>query len=270
MKNDYYVYLHKTLDGKVFYVGKGRLKRAWSKAGRNLLWKEVSANGYSVELYKENLSEKEALELETYLIRSTQNLVNKIVLTPIKFDDYAEYFSYDSTSPSGLSRIKGVFNGTYENGKLGHCGYKLTRACGSQHWVISFKNRNASVHRIIWELNYGEIPEGMVIDHLDGNSLNNNLNNLRLVTKSKNRRNTKKYKNTVGGTFGVHLINNKQGNPSSWLACVSNLNGERIRKYFSIGKLGYDEAFSLACRWRSDQISFLNDQGAGYTERHGK
>jgi hypothetical protein len=24
MKNDYYVYLHKTLDGDIFYVGKGR------------------------------------------------------------------------------------------------------------------------------------------------------------------------------------------------------------------------------------------------------
>ena len=36
MKNDYYVYLHKTLDGEVFYVGKGRGKRAKTKHGRKI------------------------------------------------------------------------------------------------------------------------------------------------------------------------------------------------------------------------------------------
>ena len=39
MKNDYYVYLHKTLNGEVFYVGKGRLKRAWSKSNRGKNWR---------------------------------------------------------------------------------------------------------------------------------------------------------------------------------------------------------------------------------------
>jgi len=38
MKNDYYVYLHKTLDGEVFYVGKGTGKRAKSKAYRSKEW----------------------------------------------------------------------------------------------------------------------------------------------------------------------------------------------------------------------------------------
>ena len=58
MKNDYYVYLHKTLDGKVFYVGKGRNKRAWEKSGRSKNWREVSENGYSIEIHSENLSER--------------------------------------------------------------------------------------------------------------------------------------------------------------------------------------------------------------------
>lgn len=40
---------------------------------------------------------------------------------------------------------------------------------------------------------YGEIPEGMEIDHIDCNPLNNDIENLRLVTRSENLRNRRKF-----------------------------------------------------------------------------
>ena len=72
MKNDYYVYLHKTLNGKVFYVGKGRENRAWNKSRRSKAWNECAANGFSVEIYRNNLSEANALEIENTLIKTLE------------------------------------------------------------------------------------------------------------------------------------------------------------------------------------------------------
>lgn len=44
-------------------------------------------------------------------------------------------------------------------------------------------------HRIIWSLFNGEIPEGMLIDHIDGNRSNNRIENLRLATRIQNNAN---------------------------------------------------------------------------------
>lgn len=36
-------------------------------------------------------------------------------------------------------------------------------------------------HNIVWEKNYGKIPQGMQVHHIDGNKQNNNIENLKLV-----------------------------------------------------------------------------------------
>lgn len=272
MKNDYYVYLHKTLDGDIFYVGKGRKNRAWVKFSRSKAWNEVSGKGYSVELYSENLFEKEALEIESRLIETLPNLVNTRILNTIKCGDYSEYFEYDPESPSGLIRVKGVVSGRgrgFEQGKLGPCGNKLTRACGKQQWVIGFKGRFTQIHRIIWQLIKGEIPDGFVVDHIDGDSLNNNISNLRIITQDKNSRNARKRKDNSSGVAGVRLHTDKRSSCTYWRSRFHDLDGKHICKYFSIERLGDQEAYRLACEWRAEQILLLNAQGAGYTERHG-
>ena len=48
------------------------------------------------------------------------------------------------------------------------------------------------------------------------------------------------------------------------------LNGEKKTKSFSCNLLGEEQAFKLACEYREQNIRELNEQGAGYTERHGK
>jgi hypothetical protein len=81
----YYVYLHKRKGtNKVFYVGKGTKnkngQRSESDKNRNKWWHNVvnKDGGFDVEIYKDNLNENEAFQLEKQLIEDIglENLVN--------------------------------------------------------------------------------------------------------------------------------------------------------------------------------------------------
>ncbi len=60
-------------------------------------------------------------------------------------------------------------------------------------------------HRIIWEMLHGPIPDGMLIDHINMNSADNRVENMRLATKSQNGMNRKANKISSTGLKGVHL-----------------------------------------------------------------
>lgn len=65
----YYVYLHKKLNGEVFYVGKGKGRRAYSKHSRNPHWNNiVNKHGFVAEIVLSGLQEWYAFELEKDMI----------------------------------------------------------------------------------------------------------------------------------------------------------------------------------------------------------
>lgn len=70
MSDRHYVYVHrKATDGVIFYVGKGKHRRAWSKIGRNQSWRKASAeHGLTVSILQGNMSEVCALTLERIVI----------------------------------------------------------------------------------------------------------------------------------------------------------------------------------------------------------
>jgi hypothetical protein len=70
MNQDFYIYAHRRLDtGEVFYVGKGRARRAWQRQSRSRWWKAiVDKAGFEVEIMATSLSEDEAFKQERSLI----------------------------------------------------------------------------------------------------------------------------------------------------------------------------------------------------------
>ena len=68
---------------------------------------------------------------------------------------------------------------------------------------ISVDGKMYRAHRLAWLYCHGHFPYG-VIDHIDGNKLNNKLHNLRDVTNAKNLRSyRKKNSNNTSGFTGV-------------------------------------------------------------------
>lgn len=116
--------------------------------------------------------------------------------------NWHEHFTYDGDTglliwkPRPLTsftctRLQNCWNARRANKKAGRIdvqGYATVLVLG--------KHRKA--HRIIWEMHHGPIPEGMVIDHIDGYPSNNRLNNLRLATQSQNLSNQNRKKNSTG------------------------------------------------------------------------
>jgi len=75
-------------------------------------------------------------------------------------------------------------------------------------------NCNASMHLFIMNT-----PKGMVIDHIDGNGLNNQKSNLRICTQKQNSRNRGKSSNNKSGYKGVSRIKSSKKIPK-WVAQI--------------------------------------------------
>lgn len=52
--------------------------------------------------------------------------------------------------------------------------------------VVYLHKKGCLSHRLIWVYMYGEIPEGKEIDHIDGDTTNNRISNLRLASRNEN------------------------------------------------------------------------------------
>lgn len=77
-----------------------------------------------------------------------------------------------------------AWNGRYCGKVAGNIGRK-------GYCYVSINNRSYAAHRIIWKLAYGNIPNDLHIDHIDGNPKNNRIDNLRLATNQQNQLNRK-------------------------------------------------------------------------------
>jgi hypothetical protein len=98
--------------------------------------------------------------------------------------DYNDYFEY---------RGGKLYNKTNRsaNARMGEeAGYADVR-----YHRTSLSGKLLLTHRVIWEMHYGLIPDGLQIDHIDHDKMNNNIENLRIVSAKENNKNLPKVTN---------------------------------------------------------------------------
>jgi len=156
--------------------------------------------------------------------------------------NWHDYFTYDN----GNLIWKVALNRKIQVGKVAGCkkpnGYIYATINGGKY----------AVHRIVWEMHNGPIPEEMEIDHKWGIRCDNRISELRLVTSTGNHRNMAKRSDNTSGVTGVTFCKKRQ----MWKAY--------IKQYGKLTHLGYFADINEAISKRK-----VAEKEYGFSSRHG-
>lgn len=261
----YYVYAHYKQDTReLFYIGKGTGHRCTSTHNRSTAWKDVVAiHGFISKILFDNLTSDSALLIEAEQIELHKDfLVNKnkpktrIVHS---FDEIFDMFRVDPSSPSGLVWKR---NRVDSMGRLRKYANRPAGSKGWRYWVVEYKNQSIPVHRLIWLLNNPEFDQELDIDHINGDSFDNRIENLRQVTKSVNARN-RILPSRTGLTY-IYLSKRKHANPHYLLKVP---NGGVRKEYYFYFKTEQEKSRALAeCLSKREEL-FNELERIGVTKR---
>jgi hypothetical protein len=109
-----------------------------------------------------------------------------------------ELFVVDALSPTGLRRLIAVSHcpaGAVAGGDSG-CGY----------WKVSVDGQPIHVHRIVFALHYGCIPDGHMISHINGDGYDNSIENLRITGYGQGTRTRRKRDKSLCLPKGVSKV----------------------------------------------------------------
>ena len=91
-------------------------------------------------------------------------------------------------------------------GSRGLIGKKVGSLHPNGYLQTKLNNKRHLIHRLIFLMHYGYVPK--ILDHIDGNRLNNCIENLRETTASQNQFNTGLCKNNKSGYKNVQWVKN--------------------------------------------------------------
>jgi hypothetical protein len=123
---------------------------------------------------------------------------------------------------------------------------------GAGYRVIPIKRCHILSHRLAWAISFGEWPAD--IDHIDGNPVNNRIENLRPVAHRENLRNCKLRSDNTSGHCGVSFMPSK----NKWRARAYDADGRERH----LGLFGAKQDAIIA---RASANAAL-----GYHENHGR
>lgn len=125
-------------------------------------------------------------------------------------------------------------------------GKSYARKYKDGYYSLSFGGKTYRAHRILWILyNQIEIPEGLVVDHIDRNRSNNSKENLRLVTNIENLLNSDRVDNARMKTKEITRTESISWKRKYNYTATLRINSKYYRKSFDYSEEGY----KLAEEW---------------------
>ena len=143
-----------------------------------------------------------------------------------------------------------------KDSEIGHLTFKKD---GTRHYAsMKHKKKNYLIHRIIYILHRGYIPDGMVVNHIDFNTHNNDISNLEICTFRQNLNRTqvskrlKLHHSNTSGILGVSEAVKFNGYKTYLYANAQwrDINGNTCFKQFPYDKHGKEMAWELATDYR--------------------
>ncbi len=150
----------------------------------------------------------------------------------------SHHFASDANERGWNKRYAGTVAGNQATGK----DRKTPSAVN-----VSVDGKLIKAHRIIWTICNGPIPDGVEIDHIDGNPWNNKLSNLRLASRDNNCHNTRTRKDN---RLGIKCVRQTR---SGMFASYIKANGKTIAiGTFSTAEEAHEKYCEMAKLLRGD------------------
>lgn len=189
------VYIH-FLDSTPIYVGSGNLNRCKDKAGRSEEHLSLFNNPhFKIYIVASELSKDESLMLEqgivnTYL-RKGYTLINKsLKIHRVIKKDYSKVHKYVKYNNLLDTKLEWIVDRYCGRGRLrAEKGSPAGSIPSREYSHISINGEKFLTHLVVWYLHNGFVPDESVIDHIDRNKSNNDISNLRCVSRSINSKN---------------------------------------------------------------------------------
>jgi len=114
------------------------------------------------------------------------------------------------------------------------------------------KNLHISMHRLILDP-----PSGLLVDHINHDPLDNRRENLRIVTKSQNGRNSRGWEKSSSTYKGVSFMKARSHLSAPWMACITT-NGRS--KYIGVYETEIEaaKAYDVAATKYHGEFACLN------------
>lgn len=116
------------------------------------------------------------------------------------YKELSSRWRYDPDTGKFYWKIKPIFSTV----KIGEEAGGISGGSKGKYWRLNLNGRVLQGHRVAWMLHYGEDPGQLLVDHINGDGLDNRICNLRLATPRENGLNRKTYVNNTTGHRGVH------------------------------------------------------------------
>lgn len=151
-----------------------------------------------------------------------------------------------------LTELQALFIPNYDTGELYYAKnsnnntHHYGDVAGSyakykRYFTVKINGKNNQISRILYQMyhNLQYLPDCIFIDHIDGNTKNNNISNLRIANKFTNRHNTKLH--TSNNTSHRNITIKHDRKVTYYRVCLCTY-GNKIEKLFEYSEAGLQEA----------------------------